>query len=258
MSLLYISSLCPAEEGGDERLWWAPGAHRVQGVAPAKSGCQVQPLPGTAPSGGVGEGWSCPACTLTGCTAGAARGGCTGGVGCEERSAVHPQSGGGMWEPHPHRPAARAPPAGQASRAGRQGGQALPSQGIVAASPCRCSLPHSCGHARPPALPDPHPVCRARHPGLSHPTASAGDGRPTIAHKGRMSPRSLPPARLRGNLPREGRAPPDAGWPMSFVLLTLACSERHAALGVPRDGQCHPPPCWARRRRRDVQPQGSG
>lgn len=202
-------------------------------------------------------------------------GGCTGGVGCEElsvgsplpASAVHPQSGGGMREPHPRRPAARLwgaagtprpPPAGQASRAGRQGGQALPSQGIVAASPCRCLLPHSCGHARPPSLPDPHPVCRARHPGLSHPTASAGDGRPTIAHKGRMSPRSLPPARLRGNLPQEGRAPPDAGWPMSFVLLTLACSERHAAPGVPRGGQCHPPPCWARRRKRDVQSQGSG
>lgn len=107
---------------------------------------------------------------------------------------------------------------------------------------------------RTPSLTDPRPVCQERHPGLSHPTVSAGDGRPTIAHKRRMSPQSLPSARLRGNLPREGRAPPDVWWPMSFVLLTLACSEWHVALRVSRDGWCHPL-CWARRRRRDVQPQ---
>lgn len=173
-------------------------------------------------------------------------------------------------EPHPCRPAARLwgavgtphspPPLGTHHLPGFRAGsgrQALPSQGIVTASPCHRSLPHSCGLAHPPSLPDPRPVCRARHPGLSHPTASAGDGRPTIAHKGRMSPQSLPPARLRGNLPRERRAPPDARRPMSFVLLTLACSERHAAWGVPRDGRCHPSPCWARRRRRDAQPPGS-
>lgn len=37
-------------------------------------------------------------------------------------------------------------------RAGR-GRQALPLQGIVAASPCHCSLPHSCGRAHPPSSP---------------------------------------------------------------------------------------------------------
>lgn len=94
---------------------------------------------------------------------------------------------------------------------------------------------------RTPSLADPRPVCQERHPGLSHPTVSAGDGRPTIAHKRRMSPQSLPSARLRGNLPRERRAPPDVRRPMSFVLLTLACSEWHAALRVPRDSWCHPP-----------------
>lgn len=94
------------------------------------------------------------------------------------------------------------------------------TSGILAASRCHHRLPHSCART-----PSPRPVCRARHPGLSHPAASAGDGRPTIAHKGRMSPQSLPPARLRGNLPREGRAPPDARRTRSFVLLTLARSD---------------------------------
>lgn len=91
-------------------------------------------------------------------------------------------------QPHTRGPTAELCGAGRnpPPTPGRHHWHTLParaSSGIPAASRCHHHLPHSCART-----PSPRPVCRARHPGLSHPAASAGDGRPTIAHKGRMSP----------------------------------------------------------------------
>lgn len=99
-------------------------------------------------------------------------------------------------------------------------------------TPCPARTPQGSSWHHP-ALPSaflrPHTLPTSCLPGASprpeSPRGPAGDGRPTIAHKGRMSPQSLPPARLRGNLPREERAPPDARRPRSFVLLTLGRSD---------------------------------
>lgn len=99
----------------------------------------------------------------------------------------------------------------------------------------------------PPSLPPtPRPVCSGASPRPESPHSPAGGGRLTIAHKGRMSPPSLPLGPSSRKAPGGG-GPGPTGRTVDGLRPVEAALELRAApgerVGVPGDG-------WRKRRRR--------
>lgn len=121
-----------------------------------------------------------------------------------------------------------------------------PSQGISPGSQCSYTAFRIPGVPGVPSLPPtPRPVCLGASPRPESPHGPAGGGRLTIAHKGRMSPPSLPLGPSSRKAPGGGGPGPtgrtvDGLCPVEATLLRAAPGER---VGVPGDG-------WRKRRRR--------